>query len=82
MDLDKEFKKLNFALQSYPCKYHADYEEDSSTGQVKFLLLDSGELAILEWTALYGDNFENELAKFKTTAIHTCSHSKQLEKAH
>jgi hypothetical protein len=75
MDLEKEFKKLNFALDSYPCDYHADYEEDNNTGQVRLLLLDSGELPIIEENVYYGDNFEDEVNTFKSKAIKKCSHS-------
>jgi len=74
MDLEKEFKKLNFALDSYPCTYHADYEEDNNTGQVRLLLLDSGELPILEELASFGDNFKSEIDAFKSKAIKMCSH--------
>jgi hypothetical protein len=75
MDLDKEFKKLNYALKSYKCDYHADYEEDANTGKVLLLLLDSGELPIIEQTASYGDEFQNEIKAFKKVAISTCSHA-------
>jgi len=75
MDLDKEFKKLNYALKSYKCDYHADYEEDTNTGKVLLLLLDSGELPIIEQTASYGPEFQNEIKAFKKVSINTCSHA-------
>lgn len=76
MDLDKEFKKLNYALDSYSCDYHADYEEDVNTGKIRLLLLDSGELPILEQIASYGEDFKDEINAFKKQAIKTCSHAK------
>tara|TARA_R110000772_G_scaffold62137_1_gene139600 strand:- start:11002 stop:11235 length:234 start_codon:yes stop_codon:yes gene_type:complete len=76
MDLDQEIKKLNYALNSYKCNHHADYEEDTNTGKVTFLLLDSGELPIITKEVSYGDNFEKEVTDFKKQAIKFCSHVK------
>lgn len=76
MDLDKEFKKLNYALDSYPCDYHADYEDNVNEGSVTMMLLDSGEMQILAHKAIYGDNFEHDVTGFKKEAIKVCSHVK------
>lgn len=76
MDLDKEFKKLNYALGSYSCTYNADYEEDKNIGQVKLMLLDSGEMVVLEHLATYGDKFEASIKSFKLAAIKLCSHQR------
>lgn len=76
MDLDQEMKKLNYALKSYKCDHHADYEEDINTGKVTLLLLDSGELPIITKEASYGDSFESDVTSFKKQAINFCSHVK------
>jgi len=76
MDLDQEIKKLNYALKSYKCDYHADYEEDANTGRVTFFLLDSGELPIITHEIPFGPDFEQSVTNFKKQAINTCSHAK------
>lgn len=74
MDLDQEFKKLNYALKSYKCDHHADYEVDGEN--VTFLLLDAGELPIITREVVNGDGLEKELTGFKKQAINFCSHVK------
>jgi hypothetical protein len=76
MDLEKEFKKLNYALDSYACKHHADYEENVNEGSVTLLLLDSGEMPILSHKAVYGEDFASDVTGFKKQAIKFCSHVK------
>lgn len=76
MDLDQEIKKLNYALNSYKCDYHADYEEDLNTGKATFFLLDSGELPIITHEIPFGPDFNQNVTNFKKQAINTCSHAK------
>lgn len=74
MDLEKEIKKLNYALESYKCKYHADFEEDTNLGKVTLFLFDSGEMPVMESVIPYGPDFENSVKAFKVHSINKCTH--------
>lgn len=74
MDYNKEMKKLNFALASYPCGYTADYEVNKKEGSVTFFLFDAGELEIMAHKCAEPVR-PKELNAFKHSAIRKCSHA-------
>lgn len=74
MDLDKEMKKLNYALGSYPCGYEADYEINNMEDSTVFTLYDSGEMSLYVHKASNPVS-QNDLDGFKKKAIKLCSHA-------
>jgi hypothetical protein len=76
INLDNEFKKLNYGLGSYPCIYHADYELIEEDNSIKLLLLDQGDMEILSYKFPMPITIE-EINRFKKQAINICSHVKK-----
>tara|TARA_R110000822_G_scaffold227017_2_gene359710 strand:- start:7443 stop:7670 length:228 start_codon:yes stop_codon:yes gene_type:complete len=74
IDLDKEIKKLNYALGSYPCGYSADYELDDRENILKLMLMDSGDMPVLELVTASPISI-NEMNGFKSRCIKKCSHA-------
>lgn len=75
MDLEKEFKKLSYALGSYKkCGFKADYEHNKDERSYTFLLLDKGEMPVIAHKV--PEDFDSkELEKFKKDSIKKCSHA-------
>lgn len=75
MDLEREFKKLNYSLGSYKqCDYTADYEHNKDEGSYTFMLLDSGEMPILS-VKVAEDFTPEQLSNFKKEALNKCTHA-------
>ena len=71
MELDKEIKKLNFALDSYPCGFSADYEPTNH--DVSLILSDSKGVELIRHT--HPEIEAAEMLQFKKDALKLCSHA-------
>lgn len=75
MDLEIEFKKLNYALKSYKqCNYTADYEHNKDEGSYTLMLLDVGEMPVLSHKVTENVT-ETDINKFKKEALKKCTHA-------
>jgi len=72
-DLEKEFKKLNYGLGSYPCGYVAGYQYNKNENSVIFKLEDaSNEALVVHKFSLPVTT--KDINDFKMECIKLCSH--------
>ena len=71
MELDKEIKKINFALDSYPCGFVANYE--TTNHDISLILKDSKGAELIKHT--HPEIEAAEMLQFKKEALKLCSHA-------
>jgi hypothetical protein len=75
-DLEKEFKKLNYGLGSYPCGYVAGYQLNKIENSVAFKLEDASDEALVMHKFALPVTTE-DMNAFKMECIKLCSHAKK-----